>query len=120
MMTCLPQTHDGSTMDVEEGRFGGPGQDRTDDLFHAMEARSQLRHRTIFGDTGVRAWNLYHFRRGWVDSQRARSSFAGPHSCGRYRYMNFLATGDLFRIFPQVSSAIIDCAPHLHNFSKTT
>ena len=26
-------------------RFGGPGRDRTDDLFHAMEARSQLRHR---------------------------------------------------------------------------
>src|SRR5690348_2891088 len=28
-----------------EGRIGGPGRDRTDDLFHAMEARSQLRHR---------------------------------------------------------------------------
>src|ERR1700685_4860303 len=27
------------------GEFGGPGRDRTDDLFHAMEARSQLRHR---------------------------------------------------------------------------
>lgn len=25
--------------------IGGPGRDRTDDLFHAMEARSQLRHR---------------------------------------------------------------------------
>ena len=25
--------------------LGGPGRDRTDDLFHAMEARSQLRHR---------------------------------------------------------------------------
>ena len=24
---------------------GGPGRVRTDDLFHAMEARSQLRHR---------------------------------------------------------------------------
>ena len=29
--------------------FGGPGRDRTDDLFHAMEARSQLRHRPTFG-----------------------------------------------------------------------
>jgi hypothetical protein len=30
--------------------FGGPDRDRTDDLFHAMEARSQLRHRpTIAG-----------------------------------------------------------------------
>ena len=27
------------------GMFGGPGRVRTDDLFHAMEARSQLRHR---------------------------------------------------------------------------
>ena len=27
------------------GVNGGPGRDRTDDLFHAMEARSQLRHR---------------------------------------------------------------------------
>ena len=30
---------------VNVGDFGGPGRDRTDDLFHAMEARSQLRHR---------------------------------------------------------------------------
>ena len=26
-------------------KLGGPGRVRTDDLFHAMEARSQLRHR---------------------------------------------------------------------------
>ncbi len=31
-------------------KIGGPGRDRTDDLFHAMEARSQLRHRpTLVG-----------------------------------------------------------------------
>ncbi len=30
--------------------IGGPGRDRTDDLFHAMEARSQLRHRPTSGD----------------------------------------------------------------------
>ena len=29
--------------------FGGPDRDRTDDLFHAMEARSQLRHRPTIG-----------------------------------------------------------------------
>jgi hypothetical protein len=29
----------------EGPKIGGPGRDRTDDLFHAMEARSQLRHR---------------------------------------------------------------------------
>ena len=31
--------------------IGGPGRDRTDDLFHAMEARSQLRHRPTIGET---------------------------------------------------------------------
>src|SRR5438067_11601567 len=36
------------------------------------------------------------------------------------RQTNFLSARGFFRIFPQVSSAIIDCAPHLHNFSKTT
>jgi hypothetical protein len=30
--------------------IGGPGRDRTDDLFHAMEARSQLRHRPTIED----------------------------------------------------------------------
>ena len=30
--------------------FGGPDRDRTDDLFHAMEARSQLRHRPTLGN----------------------------------------------------------------------
>ncbi len=29
--------------------IGGPDRDRTDDLFHAMEARSQLRHRPTNG-----------------------------------------------------------------------
>ena len=34
---------------IDLGLFGGPGRDRTDDLFHAMEARSQLRHRPTSG-----------------------------------------------------------------------
>jgi site-specific recombinase XerD len=34
---------------VKEGLIGGPDRDRTDDLFHAMEARSQLRHRPTKG-----------------------------------------------------------------------
>src|SRR5579859_8253662 len=33
--------------------FGGPGRDRTDDLFHAMEARSQLRHRPTGVGTSI-------------------------------------------------------------------
>jgi hypothetical protein len=36
---------------VKEGVIGGPDRDRTDDLFHAMEARSQLRHRPTKGRT---------------------------------------------------------------------
>jgi hypothetical protein len=51
--------------------FGGPDRDRTDDLFHAMEARSQLRHRPttlslwaakglvkLPSASGVRCWQL--------------------------------------------------------------
>jgi hypothetical protein len=38
--------------------FGGPDRDRTDDLFHAMEARSQLRHRPTLGGR-----QLFYFRR---------------------------------------------------------
>ena len=41
--------------------IGGPDRDRTDDLFHAMEARSQLRHRPTF-----RKDSLYSDRRGAV------------------------------------------------------
>jgi hypothetical protein len=36
-------------------RYGGPGRDRTDDLFHAMEARSQLRHRPTIEDKKPKA-----------------------------------------------------------------
>ena len=39
----LPNARKGFRYVVE--LFGGPDRDRTDDLFHAMEARSQLRHR---------------------------------------------------------------------------
>jgi hypothetical protein len=54
--TFLPQFF--SMADVKKCRVntgekdGGPGRDRTDDLFHAMEARSQLRHRPTLGNTG--------------------------------------------------------------------
>src|ERR1700721_1464210 len=40
---------------ILKGLFGGPGRDRTDDLFHAMEARSQLRHRPT-GGTILFSW----------------------------------------------------------------
>jgi hypothetical protein len=33
--------------------IGGPDRDRTGDLFHAMEARSQLRHRPTKGRTYI-------------------------------------------------------------------
>ena len=42
--------------------IGGPDRDRTDDLFHAMEARSQLRHRPTLA-----VGQLFYFRRsGWI------------------------------------------------------
>src|SRR5215475_9085279 len=53
---------------------GGPGRDRTDDLFHAMEARSQLRHRPTCEDTTLGANDPIYFRRVKPDSQRGRSS----------------------------------------------
>src|SRR5271167_2325218 len=40
--------YDNCSVEVIES-IGGPGRDRTDDLFHAMEARSQLRHRPTMG-----------------------------------------------------------------------
>src|SRR5262249_20862392 len=49
------------------GKVGGPGRDRTDDLSHAMEARSQLRHRptaaiTLFSLSGRKSSNPIHAR----------------------------------------------------------
>src|SRR5262249_954465 len=50
-----------------EQEIGGPGRDRTDDLFHAMEARSQLRHRPTVGEFGSdaegRTRSCHYFRR---------------------------------------------------------
>jgi hypothetical protein len=46
--------------------IGGPDRDRTDDLFHAMEARSQLRHRPT-----LRKDSFYSGRECDI-SQRAR------------------------------------------------
>ena len=40
------------------GKIGGPGRDRTDDLFHAMEARSQLRHRPTPRKVGQSLFSL--------------------------------------------------------------
>jgi hypothetical protein len=42
--------------------IGGPDRDRTDDLFHAMEARSQLRHRPT-----IEVGQLSYFRRRLVE-----------------------------------------------------
>ena len=42
--------------------IGGPDRDRTDDLFHAMEARSQLRHRPTYGGMQL----LYCLRSGRI------------------------------------------------------
>jgi hypothetical protein len=82
-------------------RIGGPGRDRTDDLFHAMEARSQLRHRPTIGnkarELGIEGTTHFIF------AHIAAIVNARTFSC----------------FFPQASSAIIDRAPHLHHFSNT-
>src|SRR5579862_9246859 len=41
-----------------KGLFGGPDRDRTDDLFHAMEARSQLRHRPTVAEDATLLFSL--------------------------------------------------------------
>jgi hypothetical protein len=52
-------------------RIGGPGRDRTDDLFHAMEARSQLRHRPTLGRE-----RLSSFSTSKIDSSNTLSQSA--------------------------------------------
>jgi hypothetical protein len=42
--------------------IGGPDRDRTDDLFHAMEARSQLRHRPTLRKDSFYSGRLPRFR----------------------------------------------------------
>src|SRR5512138_3649775 len=58
-----------------EGESGGPGEIRTHDLFHAMEARSQLRHRPTFElpTTATPPAELTTFRDG-----RAPNCATGP------------------------------------------
>jgi hypothetical protein len=46
--------------------IGGPGRDRTGDLFHAMEARSQLRHRP----TVRKEWRSANARASIILSQQ--------------------------------------------------
>jgi hypothetical protein len=55
--------------------IGGPDRDRTDDLFHAMEARSQLRHRPT-------SWwgQLSYFRRSGSIRQTRAISISKPRA----------------------------------------
>jgi hypothetical protein len=60
--TTFPAGRDAQEIYKEHEGYGGPGRDRTDDLFHAMEARSQLRHRPtsglhLFSPTGMKSSN---------------------------------------------------------------
>jgi hypothetical protein len=86
-------------------RIGGPGRDRTGDLFHAMEARSQLRHRpTLQGEISLG----FGFQEGTITILAYRDTIVNaPHILN---FFHFLSTG---------FSAIIDRARHLHNFSNT-
>jgi hypothetical protein len=89
--------------------IGGPGRDRTDDLFHAMEARSQLRHRPTIEDKKPKARKIGV--EGSTPEGGTQIIFA--HITGIVNARGF------FCLFPQAGSGIIDRAPHLHNFSNT-
>src|SRR5439155_743458 len=54
-------------------KFGGPGRDRTDDLFHAMEARSQLRHRPT--------WYFYDLNSYLLGARSQTSNAASCETC---------------------------------------
>ena len=63
--------------------IGGPDRDRTDDLFHAMEARSQLRHRPTKGRTSFIL--LEHAK---SVKRSARGNVASPLSSGETNVSN--------------------------------
>jgi hypothetical protein len=55
------------------GKIGGPGRDRTDDLFHAMEARSQLRHRpTLERKRGALQTSFIFAQQPWIVKRASR------------------------------------------------
>src|SRR5258706_1291744 len=70
------------------GGFGGPGRVRTVDLFHAMEARSQLRHRPTYAE-GQNHYNLIYMNRdqAWnivcefVKSESLRKHMLAVEAC---------------------------------------
>src|SRR6202012_3674688 len=71
---------------ILKGLFGGPDRDRTDDLFHAMEARSQLRHRPTRGRTSLfsakgAAESMY---RALLETDRVQRALRGT-SCAPHR-----------------------------------
>jgi hypothetical protein len=58
--------------------IGGPDRDRTDDLFHAMEARSQLRHRPTMTNLSIFVESARFVKRPRLDGVLATSlSIAG-------------------------------------------
>ena len=60
--------------------FGGPDRDRTGDLFHAMEARSQLRHRPTFGKDFSYSHGYGALSQSSLQSP-CRSAVGRPHPC---------------------------------------
>ena len=58
--------------------IGGPDRDRTDDLFHAMEARSQLRHRPTLGGLQL----PYCLRSGPIRQTAAGTAMEGRWTLG--------------------------------------
>jgi hypothetical protein len=80
--------------------IGGPGRDRTDDLFHAMEARSQLRHRPT--SVGYNSFILSAGRR-FVKRQPDSSFLPAERKSGKRNALAAAAVSQL--LYPEATVA---------------
>jgi hypothetical protein len=92
-------------IEVRKGVIGGPGRDRTDDLFHAMEARSQLRHRpTRAGYNFI----IFSASRRFVKLPARLLSARGTEAPNSSRFCTSFSASDFHHISRQRLSSIIE------------
>src|SRR3954447_26395076 len=102
--------------------IGGPGRDRTDDLFHAMEARSQLRHRPTLkeGSATILAQQYSLVKHRWLCDhfQCSRNSFPewrlGCQTCENEYSENEETTHELYLASGMLWSSTPDCLDIFH------
>ena len=87
--------------------IGGPDRDRTDDLFHAMEARSQLRHRPTFG------W-LYYCRLRHKIRQRANAIQSVGNCLHDYRIVTWICSRHPEQVFSRSCQQLCSSGPFRH------